>query len=64
MTGVSRTSTRYEQGQFAKARAEAELHEDIQRGRAMHTVAGHAIDAEDCRHLLSMLGLDVVKSTG
>lgn len=63
MTAVSRTSTRYEQGQFAKARAEAELHEDIQRGRAMYTVAGHSIDAEDCRHLLSMLGLDTRKQT-
>jgi hypothetical protein len=63
MTGVSRTSTRYEQGQFAKARADAELHEDIQRGRARYTVASHSIDAEDCRHLLSMLGLDGRKAT-
>jgi hypothetical protein len=61
MTRVSHARTRSEQGQFAKARANAELHEDIQRGRAMHTVAGHSIDAEDCRHLLSMLGLDTSK---
>jgi L-arabinose isomerase len=58
LTSAPYVRTRHELGQFAKARADAEVREDIQRGRAVHTVAGHSVDAEDCRRLLSMLGLE------
>jgi len=54
----AQASIRHEHGQFARARAVAEIEEGIQRDRAMHTVASHALDAEDCRQLLAMLGLD------
>jgi hypothetical protein len=62
MSWAPHTSTRYEQGQFAKARAIAEIEETIQRDRAVHTVAGHALDVEDCRRLLAMLGLEANQS--
>ena len=35
-------------------------HDKVQHGRAARTVAGHAVDAQDCSRLLSMLGLDTV----
>jgi hypothetical protein len=47
----------HEHGQFAKARALAKIDNNIQRGRAVRTVAGHSLDAQDCSNLLSMLGL-------
>jgi hypothetical protein len=58
MTRAAHVNTRHEQGQFARARAVAEIEEGIQRDRAVHTVAGHSLDADDCRQLLAMLGLD------
>jgi hypothetical protein len=64
MTCAPHASARHEQGQFAKARADAEVNEGIQRGRAVYTVASHALDAEDCRNLLSMLGLEARRSGG
>ena len=30
----------------------------VQHGRAVRTVAGYAIDADDCARLLAMLGLN------
>jgi len=53
---------RHEHGQFARARAVAVIEENIQRDRAAHTVAGHALDADDCRQLLAMLGLDTARA--
>lgn len=45
-------------GEFAKARAKADLDVLHQRDRAARTVAGQAVDAEDRHRLLAMLGLD------
>ncbi|MGM1063023.1 hypothetical protein [Saccharothrix sp. Mg75] len=42
---------------FAEVRAAADQAEAVQRTRAAHTVADNAIDVDDCRELLSMLGL-------
>lgn len=52
------TSATREQGRFAEARASEKIHCAIQNSKAVRTVADHAIDAEDCRRLLAMLGLD------
>ncbi|MDT4937678.1 MAG: hypothetical protein QOG80_1349 [Pseudonocardiales bacterium] len=41
----------------ARMQAEEALHADWQR-RAVRVVASSAVDADDCRELLSMLGLD------
>jgi hypothetical protein len=48
----------HEHGEFAKARAQAECQALILRERAVRTIAYQAVDVEDCRRLLSMLGLD------
>jgi len=32
----------------------------LHNGRAARTIAGRAVDADDCRNLLEMLGLDAV----
>lgn len=45
-------------GEFAKARAKAELNVLVLRDRAARTVAEQAVDAEDLHSLLSMLGLE------
>ena len=50
--------TTHEHGEFARARAHAEHTTLVLRGRAVRTVAYRSMDAEDCRLLLSMLGLD------
>ncbi|MFC0436942.1 hypothetical protein [Kutzneria buriramensis] len=42
---------------FADARASAEQAEAAQRRQAARLVAGKSLDADDCRELLSMLGL-------
>ncbi|MFI9009079.1 hypothetical protein ACIGNX_17820 [Actinosynnema sp. NPDC053489] len=42
---------------FADARAAANRVEAVRRDQAARTVAGNAVDADDCRELLSMLGL-------
>lgn len=57
MTWARPASPPRESGQFAKARALAQRDITIQRDRAARTVASHAVDAEDCSRLLSMLGL-------
>jgi hypothetical protein len=48
----------HEPGEFARARVRAELDAMVLRGKAIRTVAGHAVDHEDFRRLLLMLGLD------
>lgn len=45
-------------GWLTRAREVEEIHGAIQNVRAARTVASHAADAEDCGHLLEMLGLD------
>jgi hypothetical protein len=45
-------------GEFARARAQAEIDTGLLRVRAARTVAGHASDPEDLCRLLAMLGLD------
>lgn len=42
---------------FADARASAEQAEAVQRRQAARLVAGKSLDVDDCRELLSMLGL-------
>jgi hypothetical protein len=45
-------------GEFARARARAEVDALAMRDRAVRTVAEQSVDADDYRRLLSMLGLD------
>lgn len=52
------------QGEFARARAQAEKDTGLLRIRAARTVAGHASDPEDRSQLLAMLGLDDPPGTG
>jgi hypothetical protein len=42
---------------LARIEAEEKLHADQQR-KAVRVIAGCALDADDCRSLLAMLGLD------
>jgi hypothetical protein len=42
---------------FAVARTSADAIQVDQLAMAVRTVAGHALDLDDCRELLSMLGL-------
>jgi hypothetical protein len=58
MSSVRHGPSRHETGEFAAARAKAEIDTMILRGRAVRTVTEKAVDAEDRRRLLSMLGLD------
>lgn len=55
--------TVHESGESARARAAEERHAAGERAQAVRTVAGRAIDAEDCSLLLSILGLDVIQDT-
>ena len=48
----------HEVGEFAKARARAEVDATIRHDRAVRTVAWQAVDREDFLRLLEMLGLD------
>lgn len=50
--------SRQAHGEFARARAQAEIDERILRDRAARTVAGQAVDTDDLYSLLAMLGLD------
>ncbi|MCO1654583.1 hypothetical protein KDL28_05890 [Pseudonocardia sp. S2-4] len=45
-------------GGSARARVAEEEHNAGERTGAVRTVAGHAVDVEDCTMLLAMLGLD------
>lgn len=53
---LSVDGTPISQADLARIQAEEELHADQQR-RAVRVVAATASDVEDCRTLLSMLGL-------
>jgi hypothetical protein len=52
----------HEEGEFAKSRAKARVDVLAMRDRATRTVAEQSVDADDCRRLLSMLGLDEVSA--
>ncbi|GAB2505611.1 hypothetical protein [Nocardia heshunensis] len=58
MNSGRQTTLRHEQSEFGAARAAEKLACEKQNAMAAHTVAGHALDAEDCAYLLQMLGLD------
>ncbi|MFE2998896.1 hypothetical protein ACFXG4_28320 [Nocardia sp. NPDC059246] len=58
MTPARQTTLRHEQSGFSAARAAEKAANEKQNAMAAHTVAGHALDAADCAHLLQMLGLD------
>lgn len=58
MNKVTSGAARREHGEFARARARAEIDATIMRGRAVRTVAEQAVDAADLHSLLSMLGLE------
>lgn len=45
-------------GEFARSRAQAEAETAMLRDRAVRTVTGQAVDAEDLHSLLAMLGLE------
>jgi hypothetical protein len=53
MSNVSHTGS-----EFARSRAQAEADAEIMRDRAVRTVTGQAVDAEDLLSLLAMLGLE------
>ncbi|MCI2423654.1 hypothetical protein MOQ72_40240 [Saccharopolyspora sp. K220] len=57
MTLVRHAGATNEQGRFAEARASGQIQEALQNGRAARTVADHAVDAQECKELLAMLGL-------
>jgi hypothetical protein len=60
MTWARHASPIREHGRFAEARESEKIHCAIQNSKAIRTVADHATDADDCRRLLAMLGLDAV----
>lgn len=64
MTWAWHAGTRRENGAFEKARVREQLQLDTMRGQAARTVARQAADVDDCRRLLSMLGLDDRPSRG
>ncbi len=58
MTAAWHGTSTHEVGEFARARAKAEVDATIRRDRAVRTVAWQATDHEDYLRLLAMLGLD------
>lgn len=58
MPGATPEQPRHRAGDFAEARTKAIRAEATQRDRAVRTVAHNAIDVQDCRALLAMLGLE------
>ncbi|WP_067703289.1 hypothetical protein [Nocardia jejuensis] len=58
MTAARQTTLNHEQSEFSAARAAEKIACEKQNVMAAHTVAGHALDAQDCAYLLEMLGLD------
>lgn len=59
MGPARQTTVRHEQSGFSAAREAERAAEEERNILAAHTVAGHALDAEDCAFLLRMLGLSV-----
>jgi len=58
MIRARHAGTRHENGEFQRARARERIQLLALRGQAARTVAQQSADADDCRRLLSMLGLD------
>ena len=58
MIRAGSAGTRHENGAFERARARERLQLIAVRGQAARTVAQQSAGADDCRRLLSMLGLD------
>lgn len=58
MTWARHASPVDEHGWSAEARAVEQERRQVQAGKAAITVAGHSTDAEECRELLAMLGLE------
>jgi hypothetical protein len=54
---LSVDGTPISEADLARIEAEEKLHAQQQRS-AVRAIAGNALDADDCRMLLSMLGLD------
>lgn len=61
MTSARRTTLVHEHSEFAEARAAEKVACAKQNAAAARTVAGHSADADDCVHLLAMLGLDAME---
>ncbi|MFO7190795.1 MULTISPECIES: hypothetical protein [Thermocrispum] len=57
MTQAKRSHTT-EHGWSAQARQAEQLRREAEAGRAVLTVASHSTDANECRELLEMLGLE------
>lgn len=58
MTWARHCSPDEETGWSAEARAAERERRDEQAGKAAITVAGHSTNADECRELLDMLGLE------
>lgn len=58
MIRARHTGTSREDSSFEKARAQERLETVVTNGKALRTVARQAVDADDFRRLVSMLGLD------
>ncbi|MVU75996.1 hypothetical protein GPX89_01910 [Nocardia sp. ET3-3] len=63
MSSARQTTLQHEQSEFGAARAAEKAACEKQNAQAALTVAGHALDAEDCAFLLKMLGLDASAET-
>ncbi|MFE3101610.1 hypothetical protein ACFROC_12300 [Nocardia tengchongensis] len=63
MTNARKTTLVHEQSEFTAARAAEKAACVKQNAMAALTVAGHAIDAEDCKYLLDMLGINAAGET-
>lgn len=59
MTFARHATPEPDHGRFAEARAAEKVHNSLQNHRAARTVAHHAVDTQDCMHLLAMLGLRI-----
>lgn len=58
MTWARHSGPDEEHGWSAEARAAERERREVQAGKAAITVACHAADADECRELLDMLGLE------
>lgn len=58
MTWARHSGPSEEHGWSAEARAAEQIRRDLQAGKAAITVAGHCADADECKELLDMLGLE------
>jgi hypothetical protein len=53
-----------EPGGFGERSENVRRQNALHNDRAVRTVAARAVDAQDCRHLLEMLGLDADAARG